>query len=233
MPAQTATPMFIFTEPMSRPSARKSAKAKKEVRSHVTTIQHRRRKQQQQQQQKQQERLVVETARQREEEAERSLPETTSELVKRERGKEVYVVVGEGGSEEESPPPPASPSQSQPVASANQILTPNISTSADLFNPLTSPFRDGSLALQLFLLDDSSNHVMTTLSDLGTDLPSVMVSEPQKEEEEEENTTSWKIDACEERQRYTILIRLSLPFRKPTSPSPSTTPSPTSRNTPT
>lgn len=136
-----APPVFVFLDPVNRPSAARSAKARKVVRSHVTAQQHRSRKHQEKQ----------------ESEAFRARQRAELEKLQREeeRGHD-----GEHNNDEEH----------------FDELLPVVSPSSDLSNPLTAAFRGGTLAFQLYILNDPANNVGKILNGLGTDALTVLVN---------------------------------------------------------
>lgn len=126
---------FVFLDPVTKPG--RTAKARREVRSHVTAEQHRNRKYQER----------------KESEAFRARAQAEYERLQREE--EEKEKVGEEPFDE---------------------LLPVVSTSADLSNPLNAAFRGGTLAFQLYILNDPANHVGRILQSLGTDALTVLVS---------------------------------------------------------
>lgn len=182
-PAAAASPPvnFVFMDPFNKPSAGKSEKIKREVRSHVTSRQHLHRKEQ------------VKLARE-ELKAKRKVASEMLQARERELAGRVNGLVESGGEvtgedqDEEMEGPVYNRDEEMAVetkthqAAGNEQedeeydqLLPIISPSADLSNPSIAAFRRGTLAFQLFVLNDPSNDIGKILQDLHIDALSVVV----------------------------------------------------------
>jgi hypothetical protein len=138
----SARPVYTFLDPVARPNQGKSAKVRKQIRSHVTTRQHRAKRH--------------ESYRQ---DAEISTARYQAAIKHNHR---LYQEEGEKEAEEED--------------TINAVL-PLVSTSADLFSPLTAAFSNGSSAFQHNILHDPQNTIGKSLTSLGLDAMTVIVRE--------------------------------------------------------
>lgn len=138
-----APPVFRFLDPVNQPSASRTAKQRRDVRSHVTAQQHRSRRHKSRQ--------AIEASRARQK-------------------------AGSEKSQQENQLK-AKQAENQDEEPFDELL-PRISHSADLSNPLAAAFRGGSLAFQLYILNDPANNVGRILNFLGTDALSVLVFLP-------------------------------------------------------
>lgn len=175
--ANPAPSVFIFMDPLDKPSAGKSEKVKREVRSHVTSRTHRKRKEQ--------ETLEVEALVKERWEAQMrnglmSAPcECDLEEKEREQQQER---LWDGQGEDK-----ANIWQSDVVKkernedfhhpqSLEPTFRPNVTHSDDLWNPMISAVRGGPVAFHLHLLNDPSNEIGSIFHDLKIDALGVVVS---------------------------------------------------------
>lgn len=170
----TTGKVFCFLAPLDKPFAGNSAKVRKEVRSHVTKQQHRTRKHQE------------DESRRARFEARTDLQQSLTPSVEIKEGfqKDEFPpratelgeegVGGTGGKEgalDRSSPTSAS----SPTSSCSAQVNPIASSSADLFNPLVAAYRDGSLACQLYILDDPTNSIGSVLRNMEVDMRDAFV----------------------------------------------------------
>lgn len=147
--------VFCFLDPLTQPSASRSTKFRKEVRSHVTAQQHRRRRLG--------ERQGIAASRLKE----------TAELSKSGNNRQKQESDGEVKKEEEAEGGEEEVEEGRKHPFDAHL--PLVPFTADLLNPLTNSYQNGSLAFQLAILDDSSNVIARVLEDLGTNALSTLV----------------------------------------------------------
>lgn len=175
--ANPAPSVFIFMDPLNKPSAGKSEKVKREVRSHVTTRTHRKRKEQ--------ETLEVEAlvrerweAQMRDDLVNASFVDGPEEKEKGQQQERIWDGQGEYR---------ANVWQSDAVIeerngdfhhpqSLEHTSRPNVTHSDDLWNPMISAVRGGPVAFHLHLLNDPSNEIGSIFHDLKIDALDVVVS---------------------------------------------------------
>lgn len=144
----TTARILRFLDPVDNPSAGKTAKVRKEVRSHATTQWHYRKREE--------ERIAWEAEYEAQSHLDQSL---VPSITKQDEEAELQHF-------------PEEVEQDLPNNLPEHFIK---STSIDLFNPLIAPFRDGSLAFQLFVLNDPSHKVGSICNALGTDAITVLV----------------------------------------------------------